>query len=349
METMETSLPSGHLLQGPRHVYLLGACLGKGGFGITYRGQEMATGFPVAVKEYFPSLCKPVRMQDGSIVPSPQFQAAFAKGKNSFLNEAAMLKALDEIPSVVKILDFFSENGTAYMVMEYLDGVTLRSRVEQSGPIPIQTLLPPMLSFIQDISAMHQRGVLHRDIAPDNIMWMPDGSFKLLDFGCARAMEDGRSMSVLLKPGFAPFEQYQTRGQGDYTDLYALCATIYYCITGLVPPQAPERIFALHDGQPDPLPAPSKVGVRISPAWEALLMWGLAADPHQRPKTVAQWLERLEIVPPVPDDDPPLPDPVDDPHIVWPKKSGLSPLGFVILGLCGAGGLAILAFLIHLL
>lgn len=349
METMETSLPNGHLLQGPRHVYLLGACLGKGGFGITYRGQEMATGFPVAVKEYFPSLCKPVRMQDGSIVPSPQFQAAFAKGKNSFLNEAAMLKALDEIPSVVKILDFFSENGTAYMVMEYLDGVTLRSRVEQSGPIPIQTLLPPMLSFIQDISAMHQRGVLHRDIAPDNIMWMPDGSFKLLDFGCARAMEDGRSMSVLLKPGFAPFEQYQTRGQGDYTDLYALCATIYYCITGLVPPQAPERIFALHDGQPDPLPAPSKVGVRISPAWEALLMWGLAADPHQRPKTVAQWLERLEIVPPVPDDDPPLPDPDDDPHIVWPKKSGLSPLGFVILGLCGAGGLAILAFLIHLL
>lgn len=349
METMETSLPSGHLLQGPRHVYLLGACLGKGGFGITYRGQEMATGFPVAVKEYFPSLCKPVRMQDGSIVPSPQFQAAFAKGKNSFLNEAAMLKALDEIPSVVKILDFFSENGTAYMVMEYLDGSTLRSRVEQSGPIPIQTLLPPMLSFIQDISAMHQRGVLHRDIAPDNIMWMPDGSFKLLDFGCARAMEDGRSMSVLLKPGFAPFEQYQTRGQGDYTDLYALCATIYYCITGLVPPQAPERLFALHDGQPDPLPAPSKVGVRISPAWEALLMWGLAADPHQRPKTVAQWLERLEIVPPVPDDDPPLPDPVDDPHIVWPKKSGLSPLGFVILGLCGAGGLAILAFLIHLL
>ncbi len=349
MEIMETSLPSGHLLQGPRHVYLLGACLGKGGFGITYRGQEMATGFPVAVKEYFPSLCKPVRMQDGSIVPSPQFQAAFAKGKNSFLNEAAMLKALDEIPSVVKILDFFSENGTAYMVMEYLDGVTLRSRVEQSGPIPIQTLLPPMLSFIQDISAMHQRGVLHRDIAPDNIMWMPDGSFKLLDFGCARAMEDGRSMSVLLKPGFAPFEQYQTRGQGDYTDLYALCATIYYCITGLVPPQAPERIFALHDGQPDPLPAPSKVGVRISPAWEALLMWGLAADPHQRPKTVAQWLERLEIVPPVPDDDPPLPDPDDDPHIVWPKKSGLSPLGFVILGLCGAGGLAILAFLIHLL
>ena len=349
METMETSLPSGHLLQGPRHVYLLGACLGKGGFGITYRGQEMATGFPVAVKEYFPSLCKPVRMQDGSIVPSPQFQAAFAKGKNSFLNEAAMLKALDEIPSVVKILDFFSENGTAYMVMEYLDGVTLRSRVEQSGPIPIQTLLPPMLSFIQDISAMHQRGVLHRDIAPDNIMWMPDGSFKLLDFGCARAMEDGRSMSVLLKPGFAPFEQYQTRGQGDYTDLYALCATIYYCITGLVPPQAPERIFALHDGKPDPLPAPSKVGVRISPAWEALLMWGLAADPHQRPKTVAQWLERLEIVPPVPDDDPPLPDPDDDPHIVWPKKSGLSPLGFVILGLCGAGGLAILAFLIHLL
>ena len=237
METLDTNLPGGYLLQGPRHSYRLDACLGKGGFGITYRGRETATGVPVAVKEYFPNLCKPIRTPDGGIAPSPQHQDAYAKGKKSFLNEAAMLKALDEIPSVVNILDFFPESGTAYMVMEYLDGITLRQMVERDGPIPIQTLLPPMLSFIRDLSTMHQRGVLHRDIAPDNIMWMPDGSFKLLDFGCARAMEDGRSMSVLLKPGFAPFEQYQTRGQGDYTDLYALCATIYYCITGLCLPR----------------------------------------------------------------------------------------------------------------
>lgn len=341
METLDTNLPGGYLLQGPRHSYRLDACLGKGGFGITYRGRETATGVPVAVKEYFPNLCKPIRTPDGGIAPSPQHQDAYAKGKKSFLNEAAMLKALDEIPSVVNILDFFPESGTAYMVMEYLDGITLRQMVERDGPIPIQTLLPPMLSFIRDLSTMHQRGVLHRDIAPDNIMWMPDGSFKLLDFGCARAMEDGRSMSVLLKPGFAPFEQYQTRGQGDYTDLYALCATIYYCITGLVPPQAPERIFALHDNQPDPLPAPSKVGVPISPELESLLMWGLAADARQRPQTMAQWLDLLEKVPFFPQDDPLPPDP--DP------KKRLSPLGIAILCLCGAGALALLAALIHAL
>lgn len=152
-------------------------------------------------------------------------------------------------------------------------------------------------------------------------------------------MEDGRSMSVLLKPGFAPFEQYQTRGQGDYTDLYALCATIYYCITGLVPPQAPERIFALHDNQPDPLPAPSKVGVPISPELESLLMWGLAADARQRPQTMAQWLDLLEKVPFFPEDDPLPPDP----------DLKISPLGIAILCLCGAGALALLAALIHAL
>ena len=84
-------------------------------------------------------------------------------------------------------------------------------------------------------------------------MWMPDGTLKLMDFGCARAMEDGRSMTVQLKPGFAPAEQYGSHGQGDYTDLYALCATIYYCITGIVPAAARERQFALYDDKPDPL------------------------------------------------------------------------------------------------
>ena len=116
METLDTNLPGGYLLQGPRHSYRLDACLGKGGFGITYRGRETATGVPVAVKEYFPNLCKPIRTPDGGIAPSPQHQDAYAKGKKSFLNEAAMLKALDEIPSVVNILDFFPESGTAYRV-----------------------------------------------------------------------------------------------------------------------------------------------------------------------------------------------------------------------------------------
>lgn len=300
MDVMEHCLPSGYLLQGSRHSFRLERVLGKGGFGITYQGQETVSGIQVAVKEYFPNVCKPCRMPDGAIAPLSQYQRAYEQGKKSFLNEAAMLKALDEIPSVVRILDFFSANGTAYMVMEYLNGTTLRKLVERDGPIPIRTLLPRLLPLMNDISAMHQRGVLHRDIAPDNIMWMPDNSMKLLDFGCARAMEDGRSMTVQLKPGFAPLEQYQTRGQGDYTDLYALCATIYYCITGLVPPSAPERIFALNDNQADPLPHPSALGVHVSSDLENLLMWGLAVDPNQRPQTVEQWSARIQALVPAP-------------------------------------------------
>lgn len=293
---IEVCLAAGTIVSGPRHSFVLEKVLGKGGFGITYRGKEMASGREVAIKEYFPNRCQPCRMSDGSIVPLTQYQQVYQNGKKSFLNEAAMLRALDDIPSVVRILDFFAANGTAYMVMEYLDGTTIRQMVERGGAIPVHILRPRLTPLIRDICAIHERGVLHRDIAPDNIMWMPDGTLKLMDFGCARAMEDGRSMTVQLKPGFAPIEQYGSHGQGDYTDLYALCATIYYCITGRIPAAAPERQFALYDNNPDPLVWPHMLGVQLSPDWEALLMWGLQLNSEMRPQKAQQWLERAEAL-----------------------------------------------------
>ena len=293
---IEVCLAAGTIVSGPRHSFVLEKVLGKVGFGITYTGKEMASGREVAIKEYFPNRCQPCRMSDGSIVPLTQYQQVYQNGKKSFLNEAAMLRALDDIPSVVRILDFFAANGTAYMVMEYLDGTTIRQMVERGGAIPVHILRPRLTPLIRDICAIHERGVLHRDIAPDNIMWMPDGTLKLMDFGCARAMEDGRSMTVQLKPGFAPIEQYGSHGQGDYTDLYALCATIYYCITGRIPAAAPERQFALYDNNPDPLVWPHMLGVQLSPDWEALLMWGLQLNSETRPQKAQQWLERAEAL-----------------------------------------------------
>lgn len=205
-----------------------------------------------------------------------------------------MLRAVDHIPSIVHVMDYFEANHTAYMVMEYLDGTTL-SRMMQAGErISPDILLSKFLPLMQDLASLHKAGVLHRDIAPDNIMWMPDGRLKLLDFGCARSLEDGRSMTVVLKPGFAPIEQYQTRGQGSYTDIYALCATIYYCITGKVPPASPERLTTTFDNQPDPLTAPSALGVPVSQKLEQLLLWGMSIQPSVRPQDIADLASRME-------------------------------------------------------
>lgn len=293
-------LPVGTVLRSENgHSFLFGVVKGEGGFGLTYIGKELASGRRVAIKEYFPSRCQPQRQPDGSVRPQDRFEEIYAHGMKSFLSEASMLRAVSQLPSIVHVMDYFESNQTAYMVMEYLDGSTLHQVMQTVDRIDSDTLIPKFLPLMRDLGSLHDAGVLHRDIAPDNIMWMSDGSLKLLDFGCARSLEDGRSMTVVLKPGFAPIEQYQTRGQGAYTDLYALCATIYYCITGKIPPASPERLTCTFDGQPDPLLAPSEMGVSIQPEQEQILMWGLALQPSVRPQSMETLASRLEKAPAV--------------------------------------------------
>lgn len=288
-------LPVGTVLRSENgHSFLFGVVKGEGGFGLTYIGKELGSGKLVAIKEYFPSRCQPQRQPDGSIRPQERFEEIYMHGIKSFLSEASMLRAVSQLPSIVHVMDYFEAGRTAYMVMEYLNGSALHQVMQTVERMEPNTLLPKFLPLMRDLGSMHDAGVLHRDIAPDNIMLMPDGSLKLLDFGCARSLEDGRSMTVVLKPGFAPIEQYQTRGQGPYTDLYALCATIYYCITGKIPPASPERLTSTFDGQPDPLPAPSALGVAISPEQEQILMWGLALQPSVRPQSMETLWSRLE-------------------------------------------------------
>ena len=228
--------------------------------------------------------------------PVTTMEAVYTQGKHSFLSEASMLSAISGIPSIVQVKDYFETNGTAYMVMEFLAGATLASLMKIQNRFEPTLLLNKMLPLMRDIERIHEAGVLHRDIAPDNIMLMPDDSLKLLDFGCARSIEDGKSMTVVLKPGFAPLEQYQTRGQKAYTDIYALTATIYYCITGKVPPAAPERLMATVDGGADPLQSPGQLGIRMDARIEGILMWGLNLQPSNRPQTMAQVADELEKV-----------------------------------------------------
>lgn len=270
----EQQLPAGTMLDGSGlHRYLTGAAIGQGGFGITYIAVEPDSGKRVAVKECFPVQCATRGTNGICVEPKPGMAAQLQGALNSFLDEARLLAKQTALKSVVQVEDFFSTNGTAYLVMEYLDGVTLSDKMQAEGRLPAQQLLSMLRPLMGDIGMLHASGIIHRDISPDNIMWMPDGSLKLLDFGCARSMEDGKSMSILLKHGFAPVEQYQTRGQGPWTDIYSLCATIYYCITGSLPTSAVERL------EGDALKPPTELGADLTPKQEAALLWGMAVQP----------------------------------------------------------------------
>lgn len=167
---------------------------------------------------------------------------------------------LENIPEIVRVLDFFQANNTAYIVMEFLEGETLKDRTARLGRIPSGELLDLLRPVMGAMETMHQAGIIHRDISPDNLMCLPDGRVKLMDFGCAKDIGGGRTMTVTLKQGFAPLEQYTGHGQGPWSDLYSLCATIYYCLTGRVPPAALERDKD-QDRELDPLLPLNQLGV----------------------------------------------------------------------------------------
>ena len=272
---------------GGLRVYALGAALGQGGFGITYIAREVSTGTRVAIKECFPIQCARRGADHVTVEPKPGAEQILARAQESFLEEAKLLAHQDNLPSVVRVLDFFRANNTVYLVMEYLDGVTLQQKCKQEGRLSAQVLLPLLRPLLRDLCTLHASGVIHRDISPDNIMWMPDNTLKLLDFGCARSMEDGHSMNVVLKHGFAPVEQYQTRGQGPVTDIYALSATIDYCLTGVMPPSAVDRL------EKDTLQPPTSLGADLTPEQESALLWGLEVQPRSRPGSVDQFASKL--------------------------------------------------------
>ena len=228
--------------------YIVGNVLGIGGFGITYAAYDKKQRERLAIKEYFPAEWA-MREQAGiRIVPGGQTKnKVYRHGQEVFINEAKILNRLQNIPSVVNVKDFFAENGTAYMVMEYVDGYTLSGYMRQKNMKYMPYDMAGKIIKNAGIAAqqVHEKMLLHRDMGPDNIMLLKNGEIRLIDFGATRmyAMNSNKSMSVLIKPGFAPIEQYSRTGkQGPWTDVYALAATYYYLVTGTKPPQAPDRI-----------------------------------------------------------------------------------------------------------
>lgn len=293
MKGQEIDTPGHHLLPGTvlNGKYLVGSSIGEGGFGITYIGRDIKLDIKVAVKEYFPS-----GYVNRSISVSPVVNRSlygerkdfFDKGCERFLKEAQILAKFSGERGIVFVRDFFEENNTAYIVMEFLDGENLKEFLERNGRLLPEQTVQLLMPVMQSLSKVHKQGLIHRDISPDNIMLIGD-QVKLLDFGAARDVSNlDKSLSVLLKPGYAPEEQYRSKGiQGPWTDIYALCATMYKCITGITPDDSAQRVFN------DELKRPSELGINISPALEAAIMKGLSIHREERYQTIDEFINGL--------------------------------------------------------
>ena len=272
--------------------YTIEKVLGQGGFGITYLGMDELHEKPVAIKEFFPQgiVTRNIEYQDTVTVTFVGEKDNYEKGKERFLKEARTMAKFSKDKGIVKALDFFEINNTAYIVMEYLEGVTLKQYLRENKRIDAEDLVELLVPLIESLDEIHSQGLIHRDISPDNIMVLPDGRIKLMDFGAARDYTEfgEKSLSIVLKPGYAPPEQYQTHGvQGPWTDIYALCATMYKCITGENPPDAIDRLVDDH------LKKISTFGITVSPQIEEAIIKGMSVAAKDRYQNVGDFCEDL--------------------------------------------------------
>ena len=272
--------------------YTIEGVLGQGGFGITYLGIDELHEKKVAIKEFFPQgiVTRNIEYEDTVTVTFVGEKANYEKGKERFLKEARTMAKFSKDEGIVKALDFFEINNTAYIVMEYLEGITLKRYLRENQRIAPEDLIELLVPLIESLDEIHSQGMIHRDISPDNIMVLPDGRIKLMDFGAARDYTEfgEKSLSIVLKPGYAPPEQYQTHGvQGPWTDIYALCATMYKCITGENPPDAIERVMD------DSLKKISEFGIVIPPQEEAAIIKGMSVSAKDRYQDIKDFCEDL--------------------------------------------------------
>lgn len=289
--------------------YVIGRALGHGGFSVTYLAWDALLLHKVAIKEYLPSEYATRRPGESRLtIFSGKEGEYFQFGKEKFLDEAKRLSAFQNEDGIVHVYDCFSANETAYLVMEYLDGITLSEYLKKEAAVlpqgriapekAISMLTPVMLS----LQRVHDSGMIHRDIAPDNIMLLKDGGVRLIDFGAARhAVHDcGKSMTVIIKDGYSPEEQYNSHSvQGPAADVYALSATLYQMITGITPPGAIERGEYLQKHKRDMLPPPSKFNKAVTKTQDTAILNGMALHTQDRTQSVAELYEELTAQTPV--------------------------------------------------
>jgi hypothetical protein len=286
------ALPAQHRL----HWYVLERVLGQGGFGITYLARDANLDQPVAIKEYLP-VDVATRRPDASVRSRTEEQSErYRWGLDRFIREARTLARFDHA-NIVRVLSVFEHNNTAYMVMRFEEGENLAALLERRRTLPEDELMRVVLPILDGLELVHNAGFIHRDIKPDNIHIRDDGSPVLLDFGSARhSMGHARTVTILVAPGYAPFEQYYSSGenQGPWTDLYSLGATCYRAIAGIPPMDAIARSKGILGSTREILIPAATIGAgRYSPALLKAVDHALQFAEKDRPQTIAEWRHEL--------------------------------------------------------
>ena len=293
-QSLDHHLPLYTILKGR---YLLGAVLGEGGFGITYSAWDLVYQRHVAIKELFIAGVMYRRNEQVVLTDNSRETEKYCEEcRGKFLQEANVLQSLQDKDGVVDIYEYFQENHTAYIVMEYLDGVDLRTFLkERGGKISYANAYRFLRPIMKSLIEIHRGGIIHRDISPDNIRYLSNKKMKLMDFGSAKsvAAETSSSVIVLFKPGYTPPEQYASGYMvGPWMDVYAMAATIYRCITGKTPKNSIER---KNDGD---IETPRSLGADISPKVERVILKGMALEPANRFLDMRAFYQELKAVSP---------------------------------------------------
>ncbi len=272
--------------------YIIGTVLGYGGFGITYKAWDNVLGNIIAIKEYYPTgLVQRIPGEKSVIVYEGSRKKEYLSGLERFLDEARNMAKFSNNKNIVHVENFFEENNTAYLVMEYLDGMSLKEYLKQeNGKIDTNTAIEIISAIADALNEMHHENVIHRDVSPDNIFLCTEGRIKLIDFGAARFSntEEEVTRSIILKPGYAPPEQYQSKSkQGPWTDIYALSATLYRCIVGSLPDESVNRIIE------DEVLAPKEIDAEIPEYISNTIMKGMALNYELRFQNIDEFKKAL--------------------------------------------------------
>ena len=291
------ALPQGVLLQNG--AYEVGEELGAGGFGITYKGRDLSLRRSVAIKEFFPE--GSATRQNVTVLPNRKLGSAeYNNIKAKFVEEAHCLAQFSH-PGIVRVFSVFEENNTAYMVMELLEGQSLGRYIGEKGSLSEHEVVDLAVNVGGALSVVHEAGLIHRDIKPDNIMRTKDRRAVLIDFGTARAFALDKTVkhTAMLTPGYAPLEQYGHHARfGAFTDIYALGATLYHALTGEVPPPATDLVSGVE------LKAPRALNPSVSQGVSDAIMWAMEVRAADRPQHVQEFLKSLESLMPRPLADP---------------------------------------------
>ena len=281
-------LAPGTILRGR---YIIGVSIGFGGFGITYKAFDTVLSIVVAIKEFYPAGL--VNRGEGEVkvgIFSGEKEKEFKRQLERFLEEARNMAIFSKEKDIINVFDYFEENQTAYIIMEYVDAPLLKESLKEKGRFSVEEAEKYILALLDALSKVHYHGIIHKDVSPDNIFLLGEDSVKLFDFGAAKfqGTETERTEDVVVKAGYTPPEQYRSKNQqGAFMDIYAAGAVLYEMVTGEKPMEAPDRSVG------DELKRPGEFGIEIEERFERIIMKALALKPELRFQTAEQMKEAI--------------------------------------------------------